>query len=224
MKGSDLLDEIAKQICKSEGIPKLTSTQLAQRLNITQGRISQLRAQNLTSKNIVNLFQRLSAHETSKIMENAALPIVEFFPINSCDSKQLKNLELFSPGDNPYLAGIKNRLLNSNGIYIFHDSRGRALYAGKAKRQNLWKEMNLTFNRDRGDLQKIKRVNHPERKIKYREPEEFGRKIVDQCVELCDLAAYFSAYVIPDSLIDKFEAIIVRSFANDLLNKRMENF
>jgi len=36
--------------------------------------------------------------------------------------------------------------------------------------------------------------------------------------------SYMSAYHVPDGLIGKFEALIVRSFANDLLNVKMENF
>jgi len=115
-------------------------------------------------------------------------------------------------------------LASSKGIYIFFDSRGQAIYTGKAHRQTLWKEMNLAFNRDRGEVQKIKRVSHPEQKRIYRTSEEKDRQITDHVVPLHDLASYFSAYVVTDGLIGKLEAMLVRSFANDLLNIRMERF
>ena len=44
-------------------------------------------------------------------------------------------------------------------------------------------------------------------------------------MNLSYLAYYFSAYKIePTDMIPMFEALRVRAFANDLLNKRMETF
>jgi hypothetical protein len=43
-------------------------------------------------------------------------------------------------------------------------------------------------------------------------------------VPLHELAIYFSAYQVDDEMVDKLEALLVRSFANDLLNVRMEKF
>ena len=37
------------------------------------------------------------------------------------------------------------------------------------------------------------------------------------------IAAYLSAYAVPIGLISKIEALLVRGFANDLLNTRMES-
>ncbi|MCW2397965.1 hypothetical protein [Sphingobium sp. B2D3C] len=47
-------------------------------------------------------------------------------------------------------------------------------------------------------------------------------KIKKQAVALHHIASYASAYEVPDGLIGKFGALIVRSFTNDLLNVRME--
>jgi hypothetical protein len=109
-------------------------------------------------------------------------------------------------------------------LAVFFDSRGQAIYTGKARRQNLWKEMNLAFNRNRGEIQKIKRVHHPTRKQSYRTSDEKARQIRDSFVPLHELARYFSAYQIADTMINELEAMLVRSFANDLLNQRMERF
>ncbi len=124
----------------------------------------------------------------------------------------------------PYRIGLKDELSEHHGVYIFFDSRGQAIYTGKARRQTLWKEINLAFNRRRGDVQKMKRVRHPERKQDYRTSDEKARQITEHVVSLHELAAYFSAYRVEDSMIDDLEALLVRSFANDLLNKKMENF
>ena len=43
-------------------------------------------------------------------------------------------------------------------------------------------------------------------------------------LELFDLAAYFSAYEVADGMIEELEALLVRAFANDLLNVKMETF
>jgi hypothetical protein len=46
----------------------------------------------------------------------------------------------------------------------------------------------------------------------------------DCCKCAQSLATYFSAYQIVDGMVNKLEALLVRSFANNLLNKRMETF
>jgi len=73
-------------------------------------------------------------------------------------------------------------------------------------------------------VQKIKRVTHPQRNQEYRTGKEKARQIVDHVVPLHELAAYFSAHEVTDGMINEVEAMLVRSFANDLLNKRMERF
>jgi hypothetical protein len=127
-----------------------------------------------------------------------------------------------SKGKHPYLEGLRKELESKHGIYVFHDSRGRAIYAGKAQKLSLWTEINNAFNRDRREVQSIKRVAHPQNKVQYKGHKEKARQIVRMNVPLHDIAAYFSAYAVPEPLIGKFEALIVRAFANDLLNVRME--
>ena len=41
---------------------------------------------------------------------------------------------------------------------------------------------------------------------------------------LADIAAYFSAYEVAPGMIDVIETLLIRAFANDLLNKKMETF
>ena len=158
----------------------------------------------------------------------AIRPVVEFFPIQRCRSTHGANFEIFGVGSkndkHPYLDGLRDELERHHGVYIFFDSRGQAIYAGKARKQRLWKEIKNAFNRQRGDVQTIKRVKHPSRKQPYKTTAEKARQIVDHAVPLHELAAYISAYRVVDGMVNSVEAMLVRSFANDLLNVRMEQF
>jgi hypothetical protein len=73
-------------------------------------------------------------------------------------------------------------------------------------------------------VQQIKRVDHPERRQEFRTSDEKRRQIRLRRVPLHDLAGYLSVYHVADGLIGKLESLLIRGFANDLLNVRMENF
>lgn len=165
---------------------------------------------------------------SASFQSNAIRPVVEFFRIERSDSPQGASYEVFSDTENnqphPYRSGLKEELLRHHGVYIFFDSRGQAIYVGKTGRQSLWKEINSAFNRNRGDVQMIRRVRHPRRRQAFRTTEEQSRRILRDVVPLHELAVYFSAYQVVDAMINDLESLLVRSFANDLLNVRMENF
>lgn len=152
-------------------------------------------------------------------------PLVEFYPIVRCLTKREASWQLFASGEGAtkYAKGLKQTLEAANGVYIFYDSRGRSLYVGKAREQTLWREMNLAFNRRR-EVQNIALVHHPERNQEFRAGHEKLRQPKDTQLELYDLASYFSAYSVDLGMIDDVEALLVRGFANDLLNVKMETF
>ncbi len=186
-------------------------------------------AKDFSSLQLAGLVSKAMKSAEKETQLSAIRPVVEFYRILKCESGQRVRWELFSEkeegGDShPYRSGLKKRLEDSRGVYIFFDSRGSAIYAGKARSQSLWREMNLAFNRNRGEVQQIKRVRHPENRVKYRTPEEKSRQIGSHVVPLHELASYFSAYEVADGMIDELEALLVRSFANDLLNKKIERF
>lgn len=183
----------------------------------------------VTPRQVAGLTHAASRTGALRFQANVLRPLVEFFPIEKCTSRHDAAWELFTTKDeknseHPYRQGLREELEIKHGVYLFFDSRGQAIYAGKARKQVLWKEMNLAFNRDRGDIQGIRRVSHPERKQEYKTSEEKQRQIVRYTVSLQELAYYFSAYEVTDALIEDVEALLVRSFANDLLNVRMEKF
>ena len=207
-----------------------TDRALGERLGITNQAIHNWKTRpSVTVLQIAGIVSSAHRAATSSAQANAIRPIVEFFPIGRSLSKQKIKYEVF--GNNvvdgkkhPYLLGLRNELESNYGVYVFFDSRGQAIYTGKARRQSLWREMKAAFNRERGEIQKIKRVSHPTRKVAYRNSDEKARQIRDHIVPLHELAAYFSAYEVADSMIGELEAMLVRSFANDLLNVRMERF
>ena len=155
-------------------------------------------------------------------------PIVEYLPLDPVESRQAVNWEMFTEIDDhtrrvhQYYSGVKQDLLGSNGIYVFYDSRGKALYAGKAKDQSLWKEMTSAYNRKRPASQHLTVADHPVNNVPYRRSDEKLRQIRKRDVRLYDLAEYVSAYCVANEDIDVFEALLIRCFANDLLNTRIE--
>ncbi len=66
------------------------------------------------------------------------------------------------------------------------------------------------------------RVSHPTNNVQFRSASEKSRQPHITNLKLYDLAAYFSAYSVADEMIHELEALLVRAFPNDLLNKRME--
>jgi hypothetical protein len=177
----------------------------------------------ITKLQILNLMERSWKAAETHLIENAVVPIIEFFPIdNPSQTTGKKDWHIFSPETDTHLSPLHKILQKSHGIYIFHDSSGRAIYAGKAGRDRLWSEINVAFNRNRGEVQSIKRVNYPTNNAHWKENQK--RQIKKTPVVLHEIARYVTAYKVPPRLITKFEALIIRSFANDLLNVRMEKF
>lgn len=224
MKGSDVISELKKKFRAS------TDKALGDVLGLSIPAIQNWKNRpQCTLRQIASLVNAAYKAGEKGFRENAIRPLVEFCEIKRTRSKQGASHELFSIRDSkgkthPYVSGLRKELERCNGVYIFFDSRGQAIYAGKARSQSLWKEMNLALNRNRGQVQTIKRVRHPVRKIEYRTSDEKSRQITDQQVPLWDIAKYFSAYEVATEMIEDVEALLVRSFANDLLNKRMERF
>ncbi|TMN19671.1 hypothetical protein [Pseudoxanthomonas sp. X-1] len=226
MKGNDLINEFEKRLKKRYGAGQVTERVIADALGVTVAGLAKYRTGILTPRQMANLSISFARAQRESVVKSTVIPVAEFFPIEQYVTAGGKR-QLFSTGDksgevHPYLSGLRQKLESTHGIYVFHDSRGRSIYAGKAHKLSLWTEMNNAFNRNRKEVQSIKRVSHPTNRVKYRGHEEKTRQIVRQQVPLYGIAAYFSAFEVPGILIGKFEALIVRAFANDLLNVRME--
>lgn len=155
-------------------------------------------------------------------------PVVEFFPLKPTLSKGGVNLELFpttSRAEHRYNRELREALDSptARGIYVFYDTRGQALYVGKAARQSLWRESCSALNRPRR-TQQVFLVNHPRPNVSFVPPEERARQIRKTNTELSKLASYLSAYKVDQEHISDIEALLIRAFANDLLNSQMARF
>ncbi len=157
--------------------------------------------------------------------ESLMRPIVEFFPLEATVSTRGVHYELFATKEDAPKQHIKLRdiLSQAKGIYIFYDSQGKAVYAGKAQQRALWPELKSVFNRNR-KTQSVYRVKHPKRSQTFQPAHEKQRQPKKTQVILSDIAAYISVYEVDTPMISSLEALLVRGFANDLLNVRMEKF
>ena len=206
-----------------------SDAELAKLLGIKPGALNHWRKEttSLTALQIANALSQAHAAAMRHVHETAVQPIIEFFPIQPVAVGRLKKrLEVFSTANSAgkHLKGLHDALLEAkSGIYIFYDTRGRALYAGQTKKQNLWKELNLAFNRDRS-AQVVTLVNHPTNDVEFKSAHDKVRQPTDKTLKLHHLARYFSAFRIVPEMVDDFEAFIIRAFPNDLLNFKMEKF
>lgn len=219
MKGPDLV------ACLKKKFNARTERDLARRLGVGQPTI------NNWNKKLASISPRIISTTIAAAVKaalcQAIRPIVEFYPITKIGSSKGSRYKIFptkkDDGDHHFNKGLRGELERHHGVYVFFDSRGRALYAGKAKKLMLWSEINNAFNRAR-EVQKLRRVAHPARNQQYRDSKEKARQIQPTTVPLHELAMYFSAYDVVDGIINELESLLVRSFANDLLNVRMELF
>jgi len=221
MKATELIEALSKKLeTNSQG-------ELASILGVTVGTLINWknRDEDLSPLQVASALAKSRSAAVRKAQLETIQPIVELYPIDKCNSPRNAIWLVFNGGASAglYARGLKDALEKSYGIYIFYDSRGKALYVGKAREQSIWQEMNKAFNRKR-DIQNISLVRHPERNQEFKPGYEKLRQPKDTQLELFDLAFYFSAYHVDDGMIDDLEALMVRGFVNDLLNVRMETF
>lgn len=229
MSAAETIAAIHEKLANARGVERLTDQQLADALGVSIALVRRWKggSKDLTPRQIANLVASVRKSAEIAIFKNPVNTIIEFFQLDTANSWGGGCQEIFSTSssdgeDHAYYRGIREELGKQHGVYIFYDSRGRAIYVGKAEKQKLWGEIKLTLNRDRGDVQNIYRVRHPSKNYKFKTSEEKARQIARRPVALHEIAAYISVYSMSTGLISKIEALLVRAFANDLLNIRME--
>ena len=207
-----------------------TDKKVAEALGMSQPSLQKWKAKKsgITSRQIVNSISAARKAAKNEAHSELLRPIVEFFPLDVVLSRGGGKYELFptikgEDGANRQKKDLRKILEQSNGVYIFYDTRGMAAYVGKAENQSLWNELKSVFNRKRKS-QEVYRVNHPERNQEFKPAHRKERQILKQQVLLGDIAAYVSVYEVDKIMINSLEALLVRGFANDLLNVRMEKF
>lgn len=224
MSGGSLISAVRKKLSESNE-RQITDGVIAKYLGISVTNLnSWKKRRNVTNRQLVSLLSKVRSAGAKEAEVSAISPIVEFFEITRTESRDGARWEILdSSRDQPYSRGLRGELEKHSGVYIFYDSSGSALYVGKAAGQKLWKEINNAFNRERW-VQKIRRVKHPQRKQAFVTSEEKSRQIRQRSVPLFELAQYVSAYRVSNGLINNLEALLIRGFANDIQNIKMENF
>jgi len=221
MKVLELIDAMGERLGTT------STSEIADVLGVTVTTLNNWKNLNkkLNPKQVASALVKSQKAAIEKAQIETIKPLVELYRIDKCKSSREAKWEVFDGGKEAtlYVQGLKGTLVKSHGIYIFYDSRGEALYVGKARDQSLWREMNMAFNRNR-EVQTIKLVPHPMRNQAFQPGYEKLRQPKDTQLELYDLAYYFSAYRVTDGMIDDLESLMVRAFANNLLNVRMETF
>jgi DNA-binding transcriptional regulator YdaS (Cro superfamily) len=220
MHPSALFEELKKQHDLSSG------SDIARLIGLTPARISQMqtRQKNLSARQIASYIAKAAERGNREALLDPIRPIVEMYPLGAVESKQGAKWELLatSKADKRNQL-LKQHLVAAKGVYLFYDSLGRAIYAGKTESQNIWKEMTSAFNRERSNHQAFL-VSHPSTGESFSPAHEKQRQPRKRVVYLYDTAVYFSAYEVSPLLIPKLEALLVRAFCNTLSNKKMEKF
>jgi len=218
MEGTALFDDLKRKL----GFK--TQHDVAKFLGITSMALHKWRNGNaLTARQIANALVSTREAAVSDAQQQMIKGIVEFFQIDATEIGTKGKYAVFPTGKDAgqHCAGLKKCLEDAKGIYIFYDTRGKALYAGQTQRQNLWKEVNNAFNRERS-AQTITLVRHPTNDVVFKPASGKIRQPTDINLKLHDLAAYFSAFEVTGAMVNELEALLVRAFPNDLLNFKME--
>lgn len=178
MRSANIVTAIRVKVARSLGQKTVSESVLASELGVSLGTIASWKKKSaLSGLQIANLVLSVRKSAEKLLLQRAITTIVEFFQIETAQSQGGNHQELFSTWSEDgnrhlYLQGLRKELEKYNGIYIFYDSSGRAIYVGKANKQTLWPELKNAFNRERGDVQSVYRVTHPKNYYKFKSSEE----------------------------------------------------
>lgn len=196
-----------------------TDIALAKHLGINQPSLTGWRSKGVSEVMLANAFEGAKRQATKEVCANSIQPIVELYPIE--DGQHLAAMPVVFEAEGKYEEGLRDALKKQkSGVYVFYDTRGKALYTGKTK-AGLWNEINLAFRRKRPG-QDITLVYHPVNNVEFKAASERTRQPHEVNMYLYQLAAYFSAYAVHEGMVDAVEALLIRAFPNDTFNVRME--
>ena len=194
-------------------------SQLASKIGYSATALTNMQDENADAQRLADFISKV-VQKTKKTAQantcsQSIKPIVEFAPLERLERKTTHDI------------GMQEMLKSMNGVYIFYDSIGKALYAGKAKEQTLLEEIKSVKARDRNQnqpRQTMKTVSHSERNTLFTQAIDNTKRPKTKTVYLYDIAKYFSAYEVEKGMIDSVEALLVRAFCNNLLNIQMPTF
>lgn len=227
MTGNEIIDLLRKSIARS-GPDRPTDQSVANFLGLTAAGFAKLqKRQEVSGENAVSLMISAAKAARTRAYAETIRPIVEFFPCNREPVATGNDRQILDAGtgrdrdrNNQIL---KKELETCRGVYIFYDSAGSAIYVGGSKRNSLWAEINLAYNRARS-VRNIFCVQHAARLQSASSSGEKRSQVRSTSLPLRDLAGYVSAYHVAEEMIADVEALLLNGFPNNLLNTKIENF
>jgi hypothetical protein len=161
------------------------------------------------------------ARKPSRIPPHAIRPIIEFYPLTKTATSHGVKWNILDP-KSQRMKLVRVELKAAHGIYVFYNSQCHAIYVGKANKLSLWRELKNAFNRKR-EAQIVWKVKHPLTGNSFIPAYIIKRRIKKRHVYLHEIASFLSVYEVGDRLIDNLEAILLRTFPNELSNAKMES-
>lgn len=214
---TQVVREILEKLQAEKKVPQLARTLGVKSHDVYHWLAGQVK----TSSTIEKIIESIVNSSRRQAISDSYNTIVEMKSLKAKLSKQGGSYDMVIGKTEGESKNIEKKLkAEYGGLYIFYDSLGKAIYAGKTEKKkkngkacknSLWDEMKSAYNRKRKS-QVIFRSNNS----------NTNSRIVKQNYCLYETACYVSAYKVDELAIRDFEALIIRSFPNDLTNVRME--
>ncbi len=175
-------------------------SQIANYLGLNQSALSSYKKSNSAGANALkNILNHLLSNMQKVTLNSVINPILEFKRINP---EKYNSKYLLLPNEHSK-DQLKDSLEKKVGVYLFYNSQGQNFYIGKTER-DLYFEITQQLGR----------------KIEF-----YSEGIKKNKIHQGDIAHYLTVYEIkPKELIKDVEALLIRSYANDNTNIKMENF
>lgn len=177
-----------------------SQSQIASYLGINQSALSAYKNSNSAGPNALkNILHHLTSSMQKTTLSNVIQPIIEFKRINP---EKYNAKYVILPNEHKK-DQLKESLEKKVGVYLFYNSQGKNFYIGKTE-----KDLYIEITQQLG------------RRIEF-----YSEGIKKNKILQGDVVHYLTVYQIePKALIKDFEALLIRSYANDNTNKKMENF
>ena len=128
MQASALLAALSKKLNTN------SQTELAKVLGVSVQTLINWknRGEDLSPTQIASAITKSCEVARNRAHFDAIKPIVEYYEIDAIEKGT--GWQIFDGGDNDTLhaRGLRSALAEASGVYIFYDSRGKSIYAGKA--------------------------------------------------------------------------------------------
>lgn len=191
---SILADLVTKEYAAS------SQSEISKYLGIQQTQLSYYQKNNQAGpKAIRGMIESYTNFKTEELVKKVINPVLEFKKIKPT---KFSSKYILLPTEHNKDA-LKEVLEKKVGIYLFYNSQGKNIYIGKTE-----KDLYIEITQQLGRVIKI-----------------YAESLKPTNVQQGDITSFISVYEIkPKALIKDLEALLIRAYANDNTNIKMENF